>query len=69
MKNKNHYWFLRGFMDGIGADSMTEAQEQWGGWSRQLSDMEIARIMDGGYEKGWTEAQSYLGLYVEQEVL
>lgn len=55
--------FLEGFLETTGLKSLMEAQEQWGAWSRQLSDHEIARCMRGGYHSGRHEGFQYSKYY------
>lgn len=43
--------FLRGVAEALNCDSI-EAEAQWGGYSRQLSDDGIREIEAGGYSRG-----------------
>jgi len=52
--------FIRAFGESTGCSNMTEADDQWSGWSRQLSDSELAEIESGGEESGHAEAEKYL---------
>lgn len=54
--------FLRGFADSASV-SYKNADEQWAGFSRSLSDSERARIEKRGYASGHAEGKKYAVLY------
>jgi len=59
-----HSSFLSGFGSVIGL-GLRGAEEQWCGFSRQLSDDERRRAESGGFESGQREGRTFLALYPE----
>lgn len=63
---KNEMIQLQNFLDSFAVAAelrRAEADEQWAGFSRQLSDAERARIEAGGFSAGAEQGEAFLALY------
>ena len=54
--------FIAGFAEATGFD-MQQADEQWAGFSRNLSDAEIEREEAGGREAGVRNGELFLAMF------
>lgn len=57
-KEKSREDFLRGFVAATALHAI-EADEQWSGFSRQLTDREVERAEAGGYQSGYSEGLKF----------
>lgn len=54
--------FERGFSESTGLD-LADAREQWGAFTRQLSDVERVRLERGGYIAGQREGRRFRDMF------
>lgn len=61
---------MNAFLDAFATEAGlrdSEADEQWAGFSRQLSDNERARIERGGTRSGQRQGREFLQLYPQAD--
>jgi len=60
--NTNYTAFIAAFASAAGISNLAEADAQWAGWSRDLSNIERANVEAGGSESGATYGETFKDL-------